>query len=389
MTFIWIPFVAFAYNEFLDEARNPNPEKIKKMLATGKYDNKLNSALGAAARWSTLEMVKTLVEAGADNLNGALLAVADRSAETAAEAVEISAYLLDKGADVDVKATVHSDGYVTATPLYKTCDNNERLALWLLAHGADPELLVHIKGRYALTTAIGNHYFKLASELIKRGVPPLREGDGELALNEAAGFGAVDVIYALLDAGVDVNALDAYGRNALYDATIASTNSVLVFDILVASGADITICDKRGFTLPVHARRELKHLRSYHKQGFRVVKFEYYQREILKVIERIEQYLKEEENGRSPAELARKYLEKESAEKNKNAERPHNLDTIPAGESGKRGVLKEKNAQINSGTPHPKSGEPAAEPGKSMLMWLFALAVVTIGAAAIIMKRKR
>lgn len=89
-----------------------------------------------------------------------------------------------------------------------------------------------------LFNAIETNDIAAASSLIARVVA--RKADPDL-IHSAASFGRVEILSMLLDAGVDVNALDNLGRNACHLAIDNGHLSVL--ELLIARGASIHLRD--------------------------------------------------------------------------------------------------------------------------------------------------
>lgn len=92
-------------------------------------------------------------------------------------------------------------------------------------------------------------------ELLAQGIDPNhRPGrDGRSLLDKAATRGSSVCLPVLLEAGVDVNALDDHRRSALFHALTQdqeppSETRIALFDGLVAAGIDLRIVDKHGQT---------------------------------------------------------------------------------------------------------------------------------------------
>ena len=228
-------------------------ERVKKMLATGNYDDHLNGALQSAARWSTLEMVKVLVEAGADvnpkhGGRTPLHNVSDRNVDkNRSSGVQIAKYLVSKGAEIDAMA---GEG---VTPLYVACESNPDVTIWLLDHGADPNVEVEATERTPLMLAASKVQEKTMVKLIEKGADINVRGYENNTPLHYASYGIVEAAKALIEAGADVNAITDTGDTPLHISArfmpFGVSYQADIAKLLLKAGADPYIKNKRGKTV--------------------------------------------------------------------------------------------------------------------------------------------
>ena len=157
---------------------------------------------------SSLDLIERLIDLGA-NVN--------------AQLVSQQAYRskLDRGTD-----TVLTTG---STPLLRAAKAADLAAMrLLLAKGADP----------ALTTRAGVNSLMMAA-----GVGTKEEDTTGRSKTESDTIQAITI---LLDAGLDINAVDNTGRTALHGAALQGYDRVVRF--LAERGATLDVKDQRGFT---------------------------------------------------------------------------------------------------------------------------------------------
>ncbi|XP_033748170.1 uncharacterized protein LOC117333139 isoform X2 [Pecten maximus] len=164
-------------------------------------------ALGKAAKNGDVDIVKMLLEKGADpNKGGALMYAAEEGHK------HIVTLLIDKGADIkkwDVLAYAARNGHKDVVSL-------------LLDKGSD------VTGSDALGTAALYGYIDIVSMLLDRAL----DADKSNALREAARYGHEDIVALLLERGADPDKDDA-----LTEA--ASVPNKNIMTLLLDKGADI------------------------------------------------------------------------------------------------------------------------------------------------------
>ncbi len=163
----------------------------------------------------------------------------------------IAQYLMDKGADVNVKLAT-TDGYDGYTPLLYAAQydrGRNPVMLSLLAKGADVNVRGKSNGYTAVIYAAWKGNMEILTALLERGANVnARTRDGETALMYAAGNGKgyPDVVRALLAKGADVNAA-AQGDNGK-TALIAAANNgnTEIVKMLLDKGANPNAKMTRG-----------------------------------------------------------------------------------------------------------------------------------------------
>jgi uncharacterized protein len=205
------------------------------------------------------DVAGALIEAGADpNLvdetgRGALYAAIDFNTmpasnrpaphvlENTLTALDVAAMLLERGADVNAQLNAlppyrakldrGNDMMLTAgtTALLRAAKSGDVAALrLLLEHGADPMLATR-NGANPLMAAAG-----------------LGTAEQDTTGRYKTEPQAIEAIRILLDAGLDIDAVDSRGRTALHGAAMQGYDDVIRF--LAARGARLDVEDQSGFT---------------------------------------------------------------------------------------------------------------------------------------------
>jgi ankyrin repeat protein len=212
-----------------------------------------DTALIAASRNLHLDVVQTLIAAGAD-INAktksgetALLSACSRPVDQASLSgdpvnqsghIEVARALLAAGADPNVQ---NSEGWTAL--IHASRDGLSDVVRDLLAVGADVNARTN-HGFTALSLALSWRREEIGRLLLAANADVhAATKDGQTALMGASGNGFLDLVQALLDAGVDVN---EHGASALIGA--AAGGHVKVVEALLAAGADVNATIKFGRT---------------------------------------------------------------------------------------------------------------------------------------------
>jgi ankyrin repeat protein len=219
------------------------------------------TALQWAAHWNDLETVNVLLRAGANPKLANRYGVTPLSEAGAAGNAAIIEALLQAGADA--KSLTTPDG---ETVLMTTARSGSVEAVkTLLDHGADVNAKESYRGQTALMWAATERHAAVVKLLLERGadwkvqslardnsmpklsaassVTPMARG-GLTALHFAAREGDIETSRVMLDAGVDINLVDADNTSALVASILNKHYSFAKF--LLDRGADPNIADVRG-----------------------------------------------------------------------------------------------------------------------------------------------
>ena len=204
-----------------------DPEKTEILVRAGANVNLASKngrtpLLVAAARDGSLETVKMLIEAGADERASDGMGATPLLAASLAGDAETVKFLLDRGADPN-----QADKAGT-TPLQNAAGNLDReMIRALLAKGANVNAANTFGGR-------------------------VRHGDIELKgltpLMLAAPHGSPAVLGMLIEAGAEVDARDSRGMTALMLAAASSRQNHKSMKLLLAHGADPNAVSVKGET---------------------------------------------------------------------------------------------------------------------------------------------
>ncbi len=227
-------------------------DKVKKALAEGADVNGANylnmTPLHAVLESETLEesvqseIVKILVEAGADleiiselGQNPLKLAVANGK-------FEVFKYLHEKGADIFIE-TEDGDNLI-----YEAVDRfNPGFEIFSGTEEGREE--IH-------KSANSSGYIKIIEFLIKKGVDvnAKKEESGQTALFRAADLGYPETVSALLKAkNIELNIADDWGLRPLHYASRGGHLEIV--KLLVEAGAEVNVQEDYGFT-PMHEAAE-------------------------------------------------------------------------------------------------------------------------------------
>lgn len=225
-------------------AMNGHLKTVRLLLSSGAdvnegisegYDH---TALMVAARWGHAQVVKELVEVGADleasDADGTALikATIGRASEDAGLAILET--LLAGGANLEATDFHHRTALYHAAAL-----SRRRLLRSLLEAGANPDGAPDAyAGESPLKAAAMRGDLESVQLLLTAGADPEGSTPGRTALMLAASAGHRDVLEALLDAGVEVNAkASSWPRTAL--ACAAEAGQIECVRFLIEAGAKV------------------------------------------------------------------------------------------------------------------------------------------------------
>ena len=229
--------------------------RVESLLAGGADINSIvysydATALMLAARYGRLEMVKFLIDKGADiNIKNRIGSTAIHVASEYGR-IDVVKYLVKKGADVNAG---NKYGY---TPLMRaSLSKHPGTVKYLIKKGAKVKAKAK-NGFTALMSAAIRGQYNNAKILIKEGanINAMESGnDSRTALTIASENGYLDTIKVLLGSGADINALGkgGYARSALMAAS--SKGRIKVMEFLLSKGADLHARNTRGATAFIFA----------------------------------------------------------------------------------------------------------------------------------------
>ena len=164
------------------------------------------------------------------------------------DAPEIVTALAARGISLDAKDTEGK------TPLFIAAEKNKHQSLEeLLSTGANPDIPDE-RGRLPLIHAIREGNTDTAKQLIPFANPHTTDSDGRNALHIAARKDAPEIVTALADRGISLDAKDTEGKTPLFIAAEKSKHQSL--KALLSAGANPDIPDERGRLPLTHAIRE-------------------------------------------------------------------------------------------------------------------------------------
>ena len=207
---------------------------------------KNGTALSRASYHGYLDIVKTLVNAGADINTGAL------ASAVGGNHLPIIMFLIEEGADVNYQ---DSNGWTAL--MSSARDNNTTVLNILIDKDADIKAQ-DVNGRTALMEAVKGqqkihpnaNQVATIKTLIQAGADVnARDINRQTVLMSAS---EEPIIKTLIQAGADVNARDLKGKTALMSANI---NEESVIRTLIQAGADVNARDLKGKTALIYAVR--------------------------------------------------------------------------------------------------------------------------------------
>jgi ankyrin repeat protein len=230
--------------QILASASRDSREKIVRLLLSEEPDlDAINNALVEAAYKTNTNIIKILINAGADvnakspwNGESALYIAAKSS-----ESTEVVAILIAAGADVNVR--VPSSGQ---TPLHAASSNgHEKIVKELLDAGVEIDAKT-IEGETSLYIA-SHSYFEVVQMLLRGGADPgLTKNDGRTPLHNAAESNNVDIINVILATCQNVDAKSENGETPLHCAASRGYESTV--EPLLNAGADPNSKNENGTT---------------------------------------------------------------------------------------------------------------------------------------------
>lgn len=203
--------------------------------------NRYGNALTAAAFDGTIDIVRMLLDAGADINSDDGFAL-----QTAAEHnhIDVVKLLLERGADINRLST--HDGMAAGTALQAAVENgNEEIVDVLLEHGADPNAGGG-DNKYPIIGAAKKMENGIFKKLVhaKADVNVVGGSDDTTPLVEAAYYLPKESLELVLDSGADINHKDIFGNTALMLAAVKGDHESV--ELLLERGADVLIQDQDG-----------------------------------------------------------------------------------------------------------------------------------------------
>jgi uncharacterized protein len=257
--------------EFVEAIDNKNLEEMKKLLARGVSSFRCICDLGYtpmeyAVEKGDLEIVRVLISSGFEISGG----VSNSPPEIAVSANRMDIVLAFIEAGIDVNEPVY-DGCDSLWTLLMSAATGGHLSIakLLIERGADVNATTE-KGHSALWYAARQGWLEMFNYLAPLTSPELREKavqklpDGLLYRQKeedtltndfilSAGQGDIEAAKNSILAGVDINAINTRGVNALHFATLYNRLDIVKF--LIEMGANVNAKDANGNTALGYAKR--------------------------------------------------------------------------------------------------------------------------------------
>ncbi len=239
-----------AFEEMIQACRDGKLAVVKKYVTSGgeidRKNAKGNTALLIAVSWDQAAIVNYLISKGA-NVNERNGEHADETALYHACArgvdVEIIKSLLDAGADLSIK---DKDGF---SPFYAAVDEeNIEIVKYLLTRGADVHELNGVNNLTALFPAANNGNLDIANVLIDAGINiNAKDNEGLSAIYEAFDNKQIAMIKFLISKGADVNNQESEkGMTMLHEAIINGLTDIAKA-LIDAPDIDLNKKNKAGY----------------------------------------------------------------------------------------------------------------------------------------------
>jgi ankyrin repeat protein len=219
------------------------------------------TALQWAAHWNDLDAVKSLLSSGANPKLANRYGVTPLSEAAAVGNPAMIEALLAAGADANTLTTADGETVLMTASRSGSLD----AVKILLTHGAQVNAKENYRSQTALMWAAAEHHADIVKVLLEHGadwkvqslaretgmpklsaassITPMARG-GLLAFHFAAREGDIETGRVMLDAGVDINQVDADNTSGLVVAILNKQYSYAKF--LLDRGADPNIADARG-----------------------------------------------------------------------------------------------------------------------------------------------
>lgn len=251
--------------DLIDQASSGNLKAVRGLIDTGAnvdaQDEQRRTALMLASKKGHLEIVKTLVNAGATlNLqsneggyggNTALM-YACRHGH-----LEIMKILIDSGANLNLRGNEWArEGYTAL--IYSAYNGHQKIVKALIDAGADVNIKDELLERTALIISSEKGYMEVVKVLIDAGADVnVQNTYGKTALIHASRKGHLEIVKSLIQAEANLNLqgqaeyTSEKGWTALIHAS--RVGYLEIVKSLVDAGADLNLKTKGGWTALMHA----------------------------------------------------------------------------------------------------------------------------------------